>query len=183
MKAFTNTIHTKESAVALAKQHQEQDNYIRGTYGNKTPTGWKGCSVGCMAKGKHADYVELFGIDPKIAHLSDKFFEKIIDFRGWTVKLFASVEEGGDTTLAYYKFMHWLILDEEHGVVKYNRSASVLEVGTLFLNASKGEMATQEQWSAATYAAYAATYAAYAVCLNHYDIMADKLCYFLAGGN
>ena len=188
MKAFTNTIHTKESAVALAKLHQEQDNYIRGTYGNKTPTGWKGCSVGCMAKGKHADYVELFGIDPKIAHLSDKFFEKIIDFRGWTVKLFASVEEGGDTTLAYYKFMHWLILDEEHGVVKYNRSASVLEVGTLFLNASKGEMSTQEQWSAAdaayaASAAYAAANAANTVCLNHYNIMADKLCYFLAGGN
>ena len=72
--------------------------------------------------------------------------------------------------------MHWLILDEEHGVVKYNRSASVLEVGTLFLNASKGEMATQERWSAAANAANA-------VCLSHYDIMADKLCYFLAGGN
>ena len=181
MLAFTNTTFTKESAVGLAKLHQEQDDFIRGAYGEETPTGWKGCSVGCMAKGKHGDYCTLFGIDPKIAYLSDKFFENITDFKGWTVKLFESVKEGSDTTIAYYKFMHWLLLDKEHGVVKHNKHSSILQVGALFLAASLGESVTQQQWkesanaaanaanaaantanAAANTAAYAAANAAYA---------------------
>ena len=168
MLAFTNTTFTKESAVGLAKLHQEQDDFIRGAYGEETPTGWKGCSVGCMAKGKHGDYCTLFGIDPKIAYLSDKFFENITDFKGWTVKLFESVKEGSDTTIAYYKFMHWLLLDKEHGVVKHNKHSSILQVGALFLAASLGESVTQQQWkesanatAIAAYAANAAANAAY----------------------
>ena len=39
MLAFTNTTHTKESAVALAKLHRTQDDYIHGTYGEATNDG------------------------------------------------------------------------------------------------------------------------------------------------
>jgi hypothetical protein len=61
MLAFTNTVHTKESAVALAEWHQAQDNYIKGTYGEVSlkNNSFKGCSVGCMAAGKHNEYPEL----------------------------------------------------------------------------------------------------------------------------
>jgi hypothetical protein len=219
MLAFQNTTHTKESAVALAKLHRTQDDYIRGTYGEETKDGgWKGCSVGCMAKGKHKDYPELFGIDVRIAYLSDKFFENIKGYKDWTVDLFKSVKDGSDTTIAYYKFMHWMIMDDEHGLVTISKHKAILSVGDLYLRASKGESVNSDEWrnaanaaDAAAYAVYtaanAAANAAYAVYTaanaaanaadaaayavytaanaaarkKHYEIMAKKLCWFLAG--
>jgi hypothetical protein len=163
MLAFQNTTHTKESAVALAKLHRTQDDYIRGTYGKKTKDGgWKGCSVGCMAKGNHKDYPELFGIDARIAYLSDEFFEKIEAYKDWTVDLFESVKDGSDTTIAYYKFMRWMIMDEEYGLVKISKHQSIVDVGYLYLRASKGEVITAKEWRQAANAANAAANAAYA---------------------
>ena len=209
MLAFTNTTHTKESAVALAKLHRTQDDYIRGTYGEATNDGgWKGCSVGCMAKGNHGDYPALFGIDTRVSYLSDRFFENIAGYKDWTVELFESIKEGSDTTIAYYKFMHWMLTDPEHGVTRFNNHKSINKVADLFFMASKGEVVTRKQWSdayaaasaasaadaasaasaaSAAYAAYAAyaasaASAAYAASRkSHYEIMSKKLCYFLAG--
>jgi hypothetical protein len=224
MLAFQNTTHTKESAVALAKLHRTQDDYIRGSYGEKTENGgWKGCSVGCMAKGEHNNYPELFGIDAKIAYLSDELFENIEDYKNWTVDLFESVKDGSDTTIAYYKFMHCMIMDNEHGLVKISKDKSILDVGNLYLRASKCELVTKNEWrNAANAAAYAADATAYAInatayainaaayaadatayainatnaanaaayainatnfsnCKEYYEIMAKKLCWFLAG--
>lgn len=159
MLAFTNTTYTKAEAVALAKLHRTQDDYIKGTYGNQTPEGWKGCSVGCMAKGEHKDYPALFGVDERIAHLSDRFFENIDNYKDWTVDLFESVKEGSDTKLAYYKFMHWMLADGEFGVVRFNNHKSIINVAG---------------------AAYAA--ADYLTAKKaHYEVMAEKLKYFLAG--
>jgi hypothetical protein len=164
MLAFQNTTHTKESAVALAKLHREQDDYTRGTYGEKTKDGgWKGCSVGCMAKGKHEDYPELFGIDVRIAHISDVIFEHVEDYKNWTVDLFESVKDGSDTTIAYYKFMHWLLSDLNSKVIDLKTNEEVATVANLFLRASEGETTTKSDWinsKANAYAAAAATDAA-----------------------
>ena len=172
--AFINSKYTKAEAVALAKLHREQDSYIKGTYGQNTPNGWKGCSVGCMAKGKHSDYPELFGIDTRIAYLSDKFFENLPapEYKDWTVKLFESVKEGVDTTKVWYRFNHWLLLDEEHGVIRFNKDPSISTIGNLLLKVAEGENVTIDQWlsvrknayiTAAAYAAaYTTTAAAYA---------------------
>jgi hypothetical protein len=203
--AFTNTTHTKESAVALATWHFEQDNYLRQTYGKSTPEGWKACSVGCMSKGEnHKDYPMLFGIDTRIAYLSDRFFENLEDYKTWTVRLFSSIKEGSDTTNAYHRFMHWMLMDSEHGVVRINDTKEIRTVGKLFERAAAGDVPTVTEWREAAYAAnnaaYAAAYAAnnaayaaadaanaaanaaYATNKEHYKIMADKLCYFLSGG-
>ena len=217
MLAFVNTIHTKPSAVALATWHQEQDSYIRQTYGEATPEGWKGCMVGCLAEGSnHAKFPELFGIDTRIAYLSDTFFENITDYKSWPVKLISSVKEGIDTTNAWYRFMHWMLMDNQHGVVKVKDTPELRAVGKLFERAIAGDMSTAQQWRDAAYtaaaaayaaanaaadatfaAAYAAAYAVYAAAYaanaaanaanaatrkRHYEIMADKLCYFLGGG-
>lgn len=183
MLAFTNTKFTKSEAVALAKLHREQDAFIKGTYGELTSTGWRGCSVGCMAQGKHGDYPALFGIDARIASLSDGFFESLSNYKDWTVTLFESVKEGYDTTIAYYKFMHWLLVDPEFGVSRFNSHKSITDVADLFLTAANGGEVSDKEWrDAAGAAGYAAAaYADAAAYTQHYEVMAKKLCYFLEG--
>jgi hypothetical protein len=210
--AFGNSTYSKTEAVALAEQHRLQDSYLQGTYGKDTPKGWRGCSVGCMAQGKHDDYPELFGIDARIAHLSDVIFESLPspDYKDWTVKLFESVQEGIDTKQVWYRFTYWMLADAEHGVYRYSQNPAIIAVAELFRKAAQGAEVSQEEWKAvdntahaaaaraAIYAArayigayayaaraYAAADAADAACAartKHYQLMADSLCYFLAGG-
>jgi hypothetical protein len=221
--AFVNSTYSKAEAVALAKQHYLQDSYLKGTYGKNTPKGWRGCSVGCMAQGKHNDYSELFGVDPRIAYLSDVIFEGLPspDYKDWTVKLFESVQEGIDTKLAWYRFTYWMLADADHGAYKSSKHPNIIVVAELFRKAFAGAEVSQKEWgtaaaaagayaayagaaaayaayaaNAAAYAAYAANAAAYAAYAanaaaaachssarpKHYQLMADKLCYFLAGG-
>ena len=180
--AFINSKYTKAEAVALAKLHREQDSYIKGTYGQNTPNGWKGCSVGCMAKGKHSDYPELFGIDTRIAYLSDKFFENLPapEYKDWTVKLFESVKEGVDTTKVWYRFNHWLLLDEEHGVIRFNKDPSISTIGNLLLKVAEGENVTIDQWLSARKNAYTAAAAAYAAYAAAYAAAYDAAAYAAA---
>jgi hypothetical protein len=212
--AFVNSTYTKAEAVAIAEQHYLQDSYLKGTYGEETSTGWKGCSVGCMAKGKHDDYPELFGVDPRIAYLSDQIFEGLPspDYKDWTVKLFESVKEGIDTSQVWYRFTYWMLADAEHRVCGHSQNPAVTAVAELFRKAAEGAEGSPTEWKTAaddTYAAaaYAAAYAAYAVHAavrsadavdaaaraaavsyyssartKHYQLMSDKLCYFLSGG-
>jgi hypothetical protein len=235
--AFVNSTYSKAEAVALAKQHRLQDSYLKGTYGKDTPEGWKGCSVGCMAKGNHCDYPKLFGIDARIAYLSDQIFEGLPspDYKDWTVKLFESVQEGIDTKLAWYRFTYWILADADHGACKSSKHPNIIVVAELFRKAFAGAEVSPIEWEAAADAAYAAAagadaayaaaYSAYAAGaagaagaraadaayaaaysayiasaaadaadaayaagaaidarIKHYPIMADKLCYFLAGG-
>jgi hypothetical protein len=83
MKAFTNTTHTKESALKLAQQHYDADAFMAGTYGEGeygTPD-FKGCLVGCMANGNHKDFEALFGIPEHLARLFDGMFEGVTKAR------------------------------------------------------------------------------------------------------
>ena len=194
MLAFTNTTHTKESAVTLAKWHKEQDSYARGTSGEQTLEDWRDCSVDRMAKGKYADYPELFGIDSGIARIADNFCGKISKnkYKNYTVELFESVKESIDTTIVFYKFTHWMLLDAKHGVITFSQHESIRLLGELLLRASKGQVIMTEQWrdSATAYAAATGAYiaanagatSAAGAQNKRYDIMADKLNYFLAGG-
>jgi hypothetical protein len=222
--AFVNSSYTKAEAVALAEQHRLQDSYLKGTYGKDTPAGWRGCSVGCMAKGKHEDYPALFSIDARIAYLSDAIFEGLPspDYKDWTVKLFESVQEGIDTKLVWYRFTYWMLANAEHGVYRYSQNPAIIAVAELLRKASAGAEVSPIEWEAAAdaadaayaaaYSAYAGAYAAYSAytaaaytaaaadavdaayaavraaytaadaCTKHYQLMSDKLCYFLAGG-
>ena len=45
--AFNNNPKFKQKLIDMALEHQASDDYIRGTYGKKDKSGFKGCSVGC----------------------------------------------------------------------------------------------------------------------------------------
>ena len=167
MKAFINSKYSKEQAVALAWQHYNQDQYLKGTYGDGeygTPK-FKGCSVGCMANGLHSNYTELFSIVPQIAYLSDAIFEGLntSDAKDLTVQLFEAIQVGSNTKSIFHKFMHFILVDPEHGVIRFNNCEEIKNVAELHLKAASGEEITADAWIAAATAAYVASDATYAV--------------------
>ena len=164
MKAFINCKHNKESALILAQQHYAHDQFTQGTYGEGGEYGtteFKGCSVGCMANGLHGNYPELFGIIPQIAYLSDEIFEGLNaeEAKEWTIQLFSSIKEGSDTQVIFHHFMHWLLVDEGCGVIRFNDSNVIRDVAKLHLRATT-ETVDQKEWDAAWTAAWTAARAA-----------------------
>lgn len=200
MKAFVNCKYTKEQAVALAWQHYKQDQYVKGTYGDGEygTTEFKGCSVGCMANGLHSNYTELFGVIPQIAYLSDAIFEglNVPESALWTPQLFEAIQVGSDTQVIFHKFMHFILVDSEHGVSRFNDCDEIKNAAELHLKAANAEEITDEAWGDAADAAHvartaaadvaarsadaaytitAATSAARTTREKHYQIMRDKL--------
>lgn len=190
MKAFINCKHNKESALILAQQHYAHDQFTQGTYGEGGEYGtteFKGCSVGCMANGLHGNYPELFGIIPQIAYLSDEIFEGLNaeEAKEWTIQLFSSIKEGSDTQVIFHHFMHWLLVDEGCGVIRFNDSNVIRDVAKLHLRATT-ETVDQKEWDAAAAAAVAAAAKAAAwdaardaardaAWEKHHQLMRDKL--------
>jgi hypothetical protein len=179
MLSYTNTIHTKQSAVALAEKHFEMDNFIQGTYWDNDEQ--KGCSVGCMVK----EYVQsngnvewheateaLFGVPRQLSYLQDRIFEMlpIEDAKKWTVRFMSAIPEGKDLSMVTTKLLLWIFTDED-GLLKFaKKRPDVLsvfnKVASLYQRKVDGETITKDEWleardSARKVRAYAAA-AAYA---------------------
>ena len=170
MKAFINCKYTKEQAVQLAWQHYKQDQYLKGTYGEGVygTSGFKGCSVGCMADGLHHNYPELFGISPQIAYLSDSIFEGLNEPESamWTPQLFEAIQRGSDTKAIFHKFTHFILVDPEHGVSRFNDCDEIKNIAKLHLKTANGEIITDAQWDTAHDVAAASTDTAYEAALR-----------------
>ena len=184
MKAFVNCKYTKEQAVALAWQHYKQDQFIQGTYGDGeygTPE-FKGCSVGCMANGMHDNYTKLFGIVPQIAYISDSIFEglNVSESALWTLQLFEAIQVGSDTKAIFHKFMHFILVDPEHGVSRFNDCDEIKNAAELHLKAANGEVITDAAWRDAAYVARAAARAAYAAARAAYAATDARAAYAAA---
>ncbi len=107
MLTFTNTIETKEQAVANAKRHREQDMLIAGTYGEGRGKSFRGCSVGCTYKpfeGKvkasslHALSEPVHGIPEWLTRVRDRIFEGLPDEdrKNWHVDFNEAIPIGVD---------------------------------------------------------------------------------------
>ena len=165
MKAFTNTTHTKASALELAQQHYDADAFMAGTYGSGEygTAEFKGCLVGCMAQGKHKDFERLFGIPEHLAHLFDSMFEGVTPERrkGLTLEIFNAIPEGADLTdvwrqIAIERHKRSLILlkDNEESYAELCRSAiqNVID----WLNAGARDESAESARSAAWLSAWSA---------------------------
>ncbi len=107
MRAFTDTTMTKPELVAEMKWHQEQDNFMKGTYSD---LGGKGCAVGCAIMslnkkknlniyvGSHDSYEPHFGVPAWLARLEDEIFEGVSIERSkiWPVEFIEAINEGSD---------------------------------------------------------------------------------------
>jgi len=166
MLAFENTVATKDQLIANLEAHAAADHFVKGRYWENG----KGCAVGCSLidfggrPDNHGDYERLFGIPRILARLEDGIFEglPIEDAKTWPLRFARAIRPGADLSLVWPKFAVWLLVDKDHGVVKFakeNGRLAIEAVAALYARVIAGETVTREEFSKAAAAAYAAAYA------------------------
>src|SRR5690348_11350270 len=124
MKAYHGDAAVKEKYLARVRSHQAADELMQG-YGY-----WrdgKGCAVGCTIHSEsepHKAYERELGIPERIAWLEDRLFERMPKepARTWPERFLNAIPVGADLSNVWDQFMQWLLVDAEHGVIKYAKS-------------------------------------------------------------
>jgi len=182
--AFHNDLAIKEKYLARVRAHAAADEIINGQY-------WEdgmGCAVGCTIHGAdHSKYEVELGIPTVLARLEDKLFESIFRFdpafsKAWPERFLSAPRVGADLTTIWPKFAHWLLVDQDHGVIRLTKAegtkTEIWNVASLYARWIGGDIPTKGEWrlaaaAAYAYAAYAAAYAAAAAA----DADADAAAY------
>ena len=117
MLTYFNDPKLKEMIVEEMKNHQKQDQIIKGTYGKQNGV-WKGCAVGCaihsinLRLGKefptdnHRVYEEAIGVPEWLARLQDTIFEGLPDKENsqFAVDLLEAIPVGVNLDKVKWKF-------------------------------------------------------------------------------
>ena len=166
MLTFHNDPGIKAKYLARVKAHQEADEIIQGHYWQNG----KGCAVGCTIEGNdHKKYETELGVPRSIAYLEDRLFELISNENAklFPYKFLDAIPVGVDLKKNNIipKFLHWLLVDEQYGVINFANTDQIKEViinvATLIHKKINGKRVTKKQWIDAAYdAARAAAYAA-----------------------
>lgn len=152
MIAYHGKQEIKDKYVARMKGHMRADDLQKSVY-------WKhgkGCAVGCtLHTHDHTVAEEEIGVPAQLMHLQDTIFERLRapEHKVFPLAFLEAITPGADLLLVWPKFAAWLILDGEHGVVRFNDDERVRYVGELFLRVVNGEMVRPGQWDAAGVAA------------------------------
>jgi hypothetical protein len=164
MKAYHNDPAIKEKYIARMKAHIAADELIRGT-------GWedgKGCAVGCtLDKYDHSAYPEELGFPESLGRLEDTIFEEMSYEKSklFPLQFLEAVEPGVDLEMVIPKFLHWLLVDPEHGVIRFavdDRQRKIIDdVADLYSHWIGGDKPDKKLWDAAGAAAGAAARAAW----------------------
>ena len=202
MLAFGDTAVTKIQLVESLERHAAVDAFIKGRYWSDG----KGCAVGCSLHdfhaepGDHAAYEPLFGIPQVLARLEDGIFEGLpIDAaKEWPLRFARAVRPGADLTSVWPKFAVWLLVDPEHGVIRYAKTdatrKAIQDVADGYVAGIEGRPLIRDEWmnlrraaaaaadadayaAAAAYAAYAAYAAAAAAAYTYADADAADAAY------
>ena len=164
MLAFHNDPKLKAKYLARVRKHRKADRIIQGT-------GWeygRGCAVGCTLEAyDHNRYPIELGIPVELAKLEDGIFEGLAksDAMDWPEMFLGAIPVGADLALVWPRFAHWLLVDDEHGVIQYagshERARSAIQgVADLFARLIAGDQPTTEEWGAARAAAGAPEWSA-----------------------
>jgi hypothetical protein len=159
MKTFENTKYTKKHLVDQVQAHYDADEIRKNLY-------WKdgkGCCVGCWVhSANHSLFEEYFGVPASIAHLADAIFEGLpnAEAKEFPLELAKSIPEGVDLGLVKNKFLHWLLVDPENGVIRFNDAHAIRNVALLHERVINGVSVTDCEWAAARDAARDAALAA-----------------------
>src|SRR6185437_5683477 len=166
MIAFHGQTEIKEFYLARVAAHRAADEIIHGTYWEDG----RGCAVGCCVHtNDHSAYERELGIPRAIARLEDSLFERLtnraaLDFPG---RFLDAIPVGADLSLVVPRFLHWLLVDPEEGVIRFAEGSgrnAAQDVAALLARKIAGEIVRADEWhgarSAASVADAAAVYAA-----------------------
>jgi hypothetical protein len=162
MQAYHNNESVKQLYLDRVAAHEAADEVVQGLYWENG----KGCAVGCtIHSDQHSDYPELLGVPEDLAWLQDTIFEGLTPERAKTFprEFLAAINVGADLSKVGNRFMVWLLIDPDHGVVQYadERGADAIRaVAALHQRVAEGDTVTDAEWDAAQTAARAAEAAA-----------------------
>ena len=172
---YHNDPAIKAKYIARVKAHQEADEIIQGKYWENG----KGCAVGCtLHSSDHSAYEAELGVPRMIARLEDGIFEGLqySDAKLFPLRFLEAVKTGSDLSMVAPKFMHWLLVDSDDGVINFantNRTKkSIKRVASLYKRKIAGDEVGQEEWGDAAADADAAS-DAYAAAYAYADADAD----------
>ena len=163
MLAYHSDENLKKSVLSQMAAHRKADTLIQ-RYGY-----WKdgkGCAVGCLIhSNNHAEYETRFGIPIYLARLEDGIFERlpVKEAKEWPERFLNAITVGVDLSMVFYKFMHWILVDAQDGVLQYANTErtkkSIIKIASLYKQYIDGEISLAD-FRAAAAAAYAAAAAA-----------------------
>ena len=157
LRAFHNKPSVKRTYLSRVRVHAKADQIIHGTYWENG----KGCAVGCTIHGsEHSKYETELGIPRILAKLEDVLFERMANghAKAFPLQFLSAIKVGADLSMVWPKYAHWMLLDPEHGVMRFAKiektKAAILRVGELYgLKVAGKEPAKQAFRDAAAYAA------------------------------
>jgi hypothetical protein len=109
--AYHGNQSEKDAILAQLAEHRAHDQIVKGQYWEDG----KGCAVGCTIHGSgHKKYEPIFGIPQALAHIEDAIFEGLPNeiAMDWPIRFMAAIKPGSDLSLVQWKFLHWLLTDE-----------------------------------------------------------------------
>ena len=132
MLSYHNDENLKKLIVCEMRKHQEQDQFVKNTYGREEYGKFNGCAVGCaidsinIALGKryrscdHKVFEEALGIPEFLAHLQDSFFERlpIGENSQFAVDFLEAIPVGVNLESVKYKFCSFLMSECLERVIK-----------------------------------------------------------------
>jgi hypothetical protein len=152
--------------------HSEADEIIQGTYWQDG----RGCGAGCTVHSRsHESYESELGIPRILARLEDRIFEGLPNEKAkeFPIQFLEAVPVGVDLEPVWRKFMIWLLIDENEGVIRHAKTAKTKKVIKDVAKAFSDKTVSREKWATVRRAAYAAAYATeYAVDADAYAVTA-----------
>jgi hypothetical protein len=152
--------------------HSEADEIIQGTYWQDG----RGCGAGCTVHSRsHESYESELGIPRILARLEDRIFEGLPNEKAkeFPIQFLDAIPVGVDLEPVWRKFMIWLLIDENEGVIRHAKTAKTKKVIKDVAKAFSDKTVSREKWATVRRAAYAAAYATeYAVDADAYAVTA-----------
>lgn len=162
LRAFFGKKAIKAKYVSRVRKHREADQIRQGFgYWKKDDAGkFRGCAVGCtLHSDSHAAYEIELGVPRALARLEDRIFERLPAARAldWPTQFLEAIPVGADLSLVIPKFLLWLLVDGNHGVLRFARNAksknAIENVAALLRRKIAGDDPSIEEWRKAREAA------------------------------
>jgi len=103
------------------------------------------------------------GISRILARIEDGIFEGLPNERAkeFPLQFLNAINVGADLSMVFPKFMHWLLVDSAHGIIKFAKNKEAIQtVADLYQRKIDGENINLNEWlsvreTSAAYVAYA----------------------------
>jgi hypothetical protein len=117
-RAFHNNPQIRQFHVERVLAHQLANEIVQGTSWKKDAAGAVGCT---LESNQHRQYEEELGIPRQLAYLEDRIFEGLSskEAKGFPFAFLTCIPAGADLSLVLARFMAWLLIDPEKGVLRF----------------------------------------------------------------